>query len=93
MKPYVFPAIGAAWLIFCNRPLQDGDPVIVVGWPRVDPAFLLNLFRVLIPLVSLGWIAPRRVWLVATGEKLSHRTDEDRPRRGHEWPRRNRTRA
>jgi hypothetical protein len=64
MKPYVFLAIGATWLIAAISFLRSSFNIV---WTvKHDPALVLALFRWLIPLLLLGRIAPLLVgtWLL-----------------------------
>jgi hypothetical protein len=57
MKPYIFLALGAIWLVAVIVAVVWGSFSIAI-MDGHDPARVLALLRVLIPLFLLGWIAP-----------------------------------
>jgi hypothetical protein len=56
MKPYVFLAIGMIWLIGAIYFYRGGFNIVWLG--KHDPALVFALFRCMVPLLLLGWIAP-----------------------------------
>ena len=59
MKPYVFLAIGTMWLIIAIVLYRTDFVFAVFGWRgNRDPTLTLSLFRVLLPVLFFGWVAP-----------------------------------
>ena len=64
MKPYVFLAIGALWLIVAILARRGGFSIWVAG--GMNPVLLGRLFTFLFPAILWGWVVPIAfgVWLL-----------------------------